>query len=136
MGKNSPTSASRSSLTKNWCAWPTEPPKLRKRIRSKREKGSQNMARSRVVIVGAGFGGLAAARALRRAPADVILIDRTNHHVFQPLLYQVATAVLTPGQIATPIRAIVRKQRNATVILGEVIGIDKDTKRVFVTGID
>ena len=94
------------------------------------------MARSRVVIVGAGFGGLAATRALRRAPVDVILIDRTNHHVFQPLLYQVATAVLTPGQIATPIRAIVRKQRNATVILGEVIGIDKDTKRVFVTGID
>jgi NADH dehydrogenase len=94
------------------------------------------MARSRVVIVGAGFGGLAATRALRRAGADVILIDRTNHHVFQPLLYQVATAVLAPGQIATPIRAIVRKQRNATVILGEVTGIDKDKKRVFVTGVD
>jgi NADH:ubiquinone reductase (H+-translocating) len=94
------------------------------------------MSRSRVVIVGGGFGGLAATRALRHAPADVILIDRTNHHVFQPLLYQVATAVLTPGQIATPIRAIVRKQRNATVIFGEVTGIDKDTKRVFVTGVD
>ena len=94
------------------------------------------MARSRVVIVGAGLGGLAATRALRHAPADVILIDRMNHHVFQPLLYQVATAGLTPGQIATPIRAIVQKQRNATVILGEVTGIDKETKRVFVTGVD
>jgi len=94
------------------------------------------MARRRVVIVGAGFGGLAATRALRHAPADVVLIDRTNHHVFQPLLYQVATAVLTPGQIATPIRAIVRRQRNATVILGEATGLDKDSKRVFVTVVD
>src|SRR5450432_1932118 len=94
------------------------------------------MARSRVVIIGAGFGGLAATRALRRVSVDVTLVDRTNHHVFQPLLYQVATAVLTPGQIATPIRAIVRKQRNATVILGEVTGIDKDAKRVFVSGVD
>jgi NADH dehydrogenase len=66
----------------------------------------------RVVIVGGGFGGLAAAKVLRRAPVDVILIDRTNHHLFQPLLYQVATSVLTPGQIGTPIRSILRKQRN------------------------
>jgi NADH dehydrogenase len=94
------------------------------------------MARRRVVIVGAGFAGLAATRALRHAPADIILIDRMNHHVFQPLLYQVATAVLTPGQIATPIRAIVRRQRNATVILGEVTGLDKDSKHVFVSGVD
>jgi NADH dehydrogenase FAD-containing subunit len=94
------------------------------------------MTRKRVVIVGAGFGGLAATRALRSAPADVILIDRANHHVFQPLLYQVATAVLAPGQIATPIRAIVRKQRNATVILGEVTGVDKDAKRVFISDVD
>jgi NADH dehydrogenase FAD-containing subunit len=94
------------------------------------------MTRKRVVIVGAGFGGLAATRALLSAPADVILIDRENHHVFQPLLYQVATAVLAPGQIATPIRAIVRKQRNATVILGEVTGVDKDAKRVFISDVD
>ena len=66
----------------------------------------------RVVVVGGGFGGLAAAKALRRAPVDVILIDRTNHHLFQPLLYQVATSVLAPGQIGTPIRSILRKQRN------------------------
>ena len=94
------------------------------------------MSRSRVVIVGAGFGGLAATRALRRAPVDVILIDRMNHHVFQPLLYQVATAVLTPGQIGTPIRTIFRKQKNATVILGEVTRVDKEARRVFVTSVD
>jgi NADH:ubiquinone reductase (H+-translocating) len=80
---------------------------------------------SRVVIVGAGFGGLAAAKALRKTPARVILIDRTNHHLFQPLLYQVATSVLSPSQIATPIRGILRKQKNTTAILGEVTGIAK-----------
>ena len=73
-----------------------------------------------VVIVGGGFGGLAAAKALKNAPAKVILIDRTNHHLFQPLLYQVATSELTPGQIGSPIRAILGKQRNTTVVLGEV----------------
>ena len=62
------------------------------------------MAQPRIVIVGGGFGGLAAAKASRKTPAEVILIDRSNHHLFQPLLYQVATAVLTPSQIATPIR--------------------------------
>src|SRR5882724_6790005 len=74
----------------------------------------------RVVIVGGGFGGLAAAKALKHSPAHVTLIDRTNHHLFQPLLYQVATSVLAPGQIASPIRGILRKQKNTTVILGEV----------------
>jgi NADPH-dependent 2,4-dienoyl-CoA reductase/sulfur reductase-like enzyme len=73
-----------------------------------------------ILIVGGGFGGLAAARALQRAPAHIPLIDRNNHHLFQPLLYQVATSVLAPGQIAAPIREILRKQRNTTVILGEV----------------
>jgi NADH dehydrogenase len=90
----------------------------------------------RVVIVGGGFGGLAAARALKTTPVQVILIDRTNHHLFQPLLYQVATSVLTPGQIGSPIRNILRKQQNTTVILGEVTGVDKDTKRVFVNDAD
>ena len=94
------------------------------------------MSQPRVIIVGGGFGGLAAAKALRSAPAKVILIDRTNHHLFQPLLYQVATSVLTPSQIATPIRSIFRKQKNVTVILGEVTGVDKERKCVFVSDTD
>jgi NADH:ubiquinone reductase (H+-translocating) len=94
------------------------------------------MAQTSIVIIGAGFGGLAAAKALKNTPAEITLIDRTNHHLFQPLLYQVATAVLTPSQIATPVRGILRKQENATVILGEVTGVDKDQKRVFVSDAD
>src|ERR1700693_4405334 len=94
------------------------------------------MPQPRIIIVGAGFGGLAAAKALKNAPAEVILIDRANHHLFQPLLYQVATAVLAPGQIGSPIRNILRKQQNTTVILGEVTGVDKDKKCVFVKDAD
>src|ERR1700752_4137669 len=94
------------------------------------------MAQPRIVIVGGGFGGLAAAKALKNAPAEIILIDRANHHLFQPLLYQVATAALTPSQIATPIRSVLRKQKNTTVILGEVTGVDQDKKLVFVTDAD
>jgi NADH dehydrogenase len=90
----------------------------------------------RVVIVGGGFGGLAAAKALKNAPAQIILIDRTNHHLFQPLLYQVATSVLTPAQIGSPIRNILRKQQNTTVILGEVTGVNKDAKYVLVNSAD
>jgi NADH dehydrogenase len=90
----------------------------------------------RVVIVGGGFGGLAAARALKRAPVNVVLIDRTNHHLFQPLLYQVATSVLTPGQIGSPIRGIVGRNPNTTVILGEVTGVDKDKRCVSVSSFD
>src|SRR5271169_5223926 len=90
----------------------------------------------RVVIVGGGFGGLTAAKALRNAPAEIILIDRTNHHLFQPLLYQVATSVLAPGQIGFPIRGILRKQKNAIVVMGEVTGVDKDKKCVFVSDAD
>ncbi len=90
----------------------------------------------RVVIVGGGFGGLAAAKALRRTPAEVILIDRTNHHLFQPLLYQVATAILAPGQIAAPLRGILRKQRNTTVLLGEVTGINKEQHYVLASSAD
>lgn len=84
----------------------------------------------RVVIIGAGFGGLAAAKTLAHAPARVTIIDRRNHHLFQPLLYQVATAGLAPSQIATPIRAIVRKQKSTDVVLGTVEGIDTRTKEV------
>lgn len=85
----------------------------------------------RVVIVGAGFGGLSAAKALKNAPVHVTLIDRRNHHLFQPLLYQVATAGLSPSQIATPIRAIVRHQRNADVELGMVEGVDTARQEVI-----
>jgi len=94
------------------------------------------MTLPRIAIVGAGFGGLAATKALRNAPVQITLIDRSNHHVFQPLLYQVATSVLSPSQIGSPIRAIFRKQKNTTVILGEVTGVDKDQKRVFVSDAD
>jgi NADH:ubiquinone reductase (H+-translocating) len=90
------------------------------------------MPQPRIVIV----GGLAAAKALKNTPAEIILIDRTNHHLFQPLLYQVATAALTPSQIATPSRSILRKQKNTTVILGEATGVDKDQKCVLVSDAD
>src|SRR5258708_815108 len=90
----------------------------------------------RVVIVGGGFGGLAAAKALRNIAGRITLIDRSNHHLFQPLLYQVATSVLSPGQIGSPIREILRKHLNTTVILGEVTGVDKETRHVFVTSVD
>jgi NADH:ubiquinone reductase (H+-translocating) len=90
----------------------------------------------RVVIIGAGFGGLAAAKALRRANADVVVIDRSNHNLFQPLLYQVATTVLSPAQIAAPIRGLLKHQRNTTVFLGEVNGINKDAKFVYASNED
>jgi len=90
----------------------------------------------RVVIVGGGFGGLAAAKALGKAPVEVILIDRTNHHVFQPLLYQVATSVLAPSQMSSPIRGILRNQKNTMVIMGEVTGVDKEQRCVFVNSPD
>jgi NADH dehydrogenase FAD-containing subunit len=85
----------------------------------------------RVVIIGGGFGGLTAARAMRHLPVRVTLIDRRNYHLFQPLLYQVATAGLSPADIASPIRAILRRQRNITVLLGKVTGIDIAGKAVL-----
>jgi len=94
------------------------------------------MAQPRIIIVGGGFAGLAAAKALKKAPAEIILIDRTNHHVFQPLLYQVATSVLAPSQIGFPIRGILRNQKNTVVIQGEVTGVDKDRKCVIVSDAD
>jgi len=86
-----------------------------------------------VVVVGGGFAGLYAARALGRAPVEVTLVDRRNHHLFQPLLYQVATATLNPSDIATPIRSILRHQQNARVLLGHVGGIDVARKRVLLS---
>jgi NADH:ubiquinone reductase (H+-translocating) len=86
--------------------------------------------RPKVVIVGAGFGGLECAKALARARADVTLVDRTNHHCFQPLLYQVATAALSPADVAWPIRHILRRQENTTVLMAEVTGVDTAARRV------
>jgi NADH dehydrogenase len=95
-----------------------------------------NGAQPHVIIVGGGFGGLAAARALKDAPVRVTLLDRTNHYVFQPLLYQVATAMLAPADIAAPIREVLRKQRNATVVLLEATRVDADRRQVFFSYLD
>src|SRR5262250_3005828 len=86
--------------------------------------------RKRVIIIGGGFAGVAAARALKRADAEVVLIDRRNHHIFQPLLYQVATAVLSPAEIAAPIRQLEVKQQNLTVLLAEVTGVDLASRTI------
>lgn len=90
--------------------------------------------RKKVIIIGGGFGGLAAAKKLKNKPVDVILIDKTNHHLFQPLLYQVATAGLSPAYIAFPLRSIFRKSKNVRVILGEVKRIDRTSKKVYLNG--
>src|SRR5688572_8776226 len=84
----------------------------------------------RIVIVGAGFAGLAVAQGLRRVPVDITLIDRQNHHLFQPLLYQVATAGLSPAEIAWPVRHLLSRQENARVLMGEVTGVDARRKVV------
>src|SRR5438270_10629323 len=84
----------------------------------------------RVVIIGGGFGGLYAAQALRRAPVQVTLIDRRNFHLFQPLLYQVATGGLSPGEIASPLRVILRRNLNTEVLLGEMIDLDATERRI------
>jgi NADH dehydrogenase len=96
-----------------------------------RIRAADTTALPRVVIVGAGFGGLRAAQALRGAPIRLTVIDRNNYHVFQPLLYQVATAELSPADISAPIRAILRRQRNARVLLAEVTGIDVERRVVL-----
>src|SRR5262252_1376703 len=88
------------------------------------------MARKRVVIIGGGFGGLTAAKSILHA--DVVLIDRTNHHLFQPLLYQVATAALSPGDIAWPLRTMFRSQPNVHVVMDEVVSIDRSARLVAV----
>src|SRR3979411_930453 len=86
--------------------------------------------RHRVIVLGGGFGGLNAAQKLGRAPVEVTLIDRRNFHLFQPLLYQVATGSLSPGEISAPIRGVLSKQKNTLVLMGEAMGIDPDAKRV------
>jgi NADH dehydrogenase len=92
--------------------------------------GAAPARRKQIVIVGGGFGGIAAARALKRADADIILVDRRNHHIFQPLLYQVATAVLAPSEIAAPIRQLAYEQKNVTVLLAEVTGVDLNSRSI------
>lgn len=87
----------------------------------------------RIVIIGGGFGGLYAAKRLKNAPVEITLIDRRNHHLFQPLLYQVATGALSPADIATPLRTLLRNQRNTRVLLGEVTGFDLANRRVILT---
>jgi len=89
------------------------------------------MKKPRVVIIGGGFGGLTATKALKNADVEIILIDKTNHHLFQPLLYQIATAALSPGDIALPLREILRLQTNVKVILGEITAIDRFNKKVI-----
>lgn len=84
----------------------------------------------RIVIVGGGFGGIAAAKALRHCDAEVVLIDRRNHHIFQPLLYQVATAVLAPSEVAAPIRQLEARQKNVSVLLAEVVGVDLGSRSI------
>ncbi len=92
------------------------------------------MAAPEVIIIGGGFGGLSAARALATSPVHVTLVDRKNHHTFQPLLYQVATAGLSPGEIAAPIRHILHRYRTVSVILGDATGFDLERRRVCITG--
>ena len=83
-----------------------------------------NSARPKIVVVGGGFGGLAAIKALKGVDADITLIDKRNHHLFQPLLYQVATTSLAPAEIAWPIRQLVHKRHEVTTLLGKVVGVD------------
>ena len=104
-------------LTKSF---PQEKPPVTKAVPGKK----------RVLIVGGGFAGIAAARALKRADVEITLVDRRNHHIFQPLLYQVATAVLSPSEIAAPIRQLEAKQKNLSVLLAEVKGINLGTRTV------
>lgn len=94
------------------------------------------MSNPRVIIIGGGFGGLNAAKALKKAPVDLLILDKSNHHLFQPLLYQVATAALSPGNIATPIREVLAKHANATVYLADITRIDKKKKQVIAANDD
>ena len=87
-------------------------------------------ARPQVVIIGGGFGGLYAAKHLRRAPVRITLIDRSNHHLFQPLLYEVATAALSPADIAAPIRSVLSRQKNVTVLMGDAQLVDVERHQV------
>src|SRR5580692_11247108 len=90
----------------------------------------------RVVVVGGGFGGLQAALKLRRAPVEVTLVDRRNFHLFQPLTYQVATGALSPGEIAYPLRAIFKHDRNVSVLMAEATDVDLDARELHLAAVD
>ncbi|HWB19491.1 MAG TPA: FAD-dependent oxidoreductase, partial [Phycisphaerales bacterium] len=90
-----------------------------------------NKALPHVVIIGAGFAGLTAAQSLKRAPIRLTVLDRRNHHVFQPLLYEVATAALSPADIAAPVRTVLARQKNATVLMGEALDVDTAARKVI-----
>src|SRR5688572_23883683 len=93
-------------------------------------QSAQETSRHQVVIIGSGFGGLFGAKALRRVDVDVTMVAKTTHHLFQPLLYQVATGILSEGEIAPPTREVLSSQSNARVLLGEVTEIDLDRKQI------
>jgi NADH:ubiquinone reductase (H+-translocating) len=97
---------------------------------------TQHVNRPRVVVIGAGFAGINVAKALARAPVDVTVVDRKNHHTFQPLLYQVALAVLSPAEIASPVRTVLRRANNIEVLLGQVIGFDLEKRLVRIDGLE
>jgi NADH dehydrogenase len=97
---------------------------------------TQHVIRPKVVVIGAGFAGINAAKALAKAPVDVTVVDRKNHHTFQPLLYQVALAVLSPAEIASPVRTVLRRARNTEVLLGEVSGFDLENRLVRLDGLE
>jgi NADH:quinone reductase (non-electrogenic) len=97
---------------------------------------TQHVNRPRVVVIGAGFAGINAAKALAKAPVDITVVDRKNHHTFQPLLYQVALAVLSPAEIASPVRTVLRRSHNTEVLLGEVSGFDLQKRVVRLDGLD
>src|SRR5262245_45284817 len=97
---------------------------------------TQHVNRPRVVVIGAGFAGINAAKALAGADMDVTAVDRKNHHTFQPLLYQVALAVLSPAEIASPVRTVLRKAPNIEVLLGEVVGFDLEKRAVRIDGLE
>src|SRR5262249_38858187 len=99
-----------------------------------RYEGQSDVTRlPRIVIIGGGFAGIAAARALKRGKADIVLIDRRNHHIFQPLLYQVAAAVLAPADVAAPIRQLAAEQKNVAVMMAEVVAVDRIVRSVDVS---